>query len=51
MGVIKRIPPSITKKVYFETETKMSEFSKKIRIPLSHLDLLFWCNETGEIFK
>ena len=50
-GVIKQIPSSITKKIYLEIEKKMINFAKKINIPLGHLDLLFWCNETGEIFK
>jgi len=50
-GVIKEVPVTITKKIYLEIEKKMAAFSKKIEIPLNHLDLLFWCNETGEIFK
>jgi len=50
-GVIKEIPKSITPKIYFEIEKKMIDFSKRIKIPLNNLDLLFWCNETGEIFK
>jgi N-glycosylase/DNA lyase len=50
-GVIKQIPATITKSIYLEIEKKMIDYSKKIKIPLSHLDLLFWCNETGEIFK
>jgi N-glycosylase/DNA lyase len=50
-GVIKNIPKSLTKTTYFEIEKKMIDFSKKIGIPLSHLDLLLWCKETGEVFK
>lgn len=50
-GVISQVPPSITKNTYLEIEKKMAAFAKRIKIPLSHLDLLFWCNETGEIFK
>jgi len=50
-GVIRQIPASMTRKVYLETEKKMIGFAEKIKIPLNHLDLLFWCNETGEIFK
>ena len=38
-------------KTYLEIESKMKSFSKKINIPLDELDLLFWQNETGEIFK
>ncbi|MEM7819226.1 MAG: N-glycosylase/DNA lyase [Candidatus Aenigmatarchaeota archaeon] len=50
-NVIDEIPKTLTKKKYLEIEKKMIEFSKKINIPLSHLDLLFWSMETGEIFK
>jgi len=50
-GVIDRIPPSISKKNYLKIEEKMKRFSKKINIPLEELDLLFWSNQTGIIFK
>jgi N-glycosylase/DNA lyase len=50
-GVINQVPASITKNMYLSIEEKMRAFANKIKIPLSHLDLLFWCNETGEIFK
>ncbi|MEM4259397.1 MAG: DNA lyase [Candidatus Pacearchaeota archaeon] len=36
---------------YLEKEQKFLEFSKKIGIPADELDLLFWSNENGEIFK
>jgi len=49
--IIKNIPKSISKKRYLFIETKMKNFSKKINIPLSHLDFVFWYNETGEVFK
>jgi len=29
----------------------MKEFSNEIRIPLGHLDFIFWYNETKTIFK
>jgi len=52
LGVIEDIPKkTLTKKRYMEIENKMREFSRDIGIPLSHLDLLFWSKETGEIFK
>src|SRR3989339_344214 len=51
LGVIKEIPAAITPKKYLEMERKLINFSKIIKIPVSHLDLLFWSNETGEIFK
>ena len=49
--VIDEIPKSLTPKKYLEIESKFLEFSKKINIPMDHLDLLFWSKETGEIFK
>jgi N-glycosylase/DNA lyase len=49
--VIKQIPKSMTKKKYFEIEKKMLKFCKKINIPPSNLDLLFWSEETGFVFK
>ncbi len=51
LGVIKVIPRSLTRKRYFEIENKMREFANKTGIPISHLDLLLWYKETGEIFK
>ena len=48
---IKETPRSLTPKKYIEIEDKMKQFSKRVKIPLSHLDLLFWSEETGEIFK
>lgn len=51
LGVIEKIPTSLTRKKYIEIENKMKEFAQRINIPLSHLDLLFWSKETGEIFK
>ena len=50
-GIIKKIPASISRKKYVDIENKMREFSKKIKIPLEELDLLFWSRETGIIFK
>ncbi len=50
-GVIDEIPKSITKKIYIDIEDKMREFSKRIKIPMDELDLLFWSKETGIIFK
>lgn len=49
--VIKVIPSSISKSKYFEIEDKMRAFSREIRIPIAHLDLLMWAKETGVIFK
>ena len=40
-----------SKKDYLEKEQQFIKFSKSINIPIDELDLLFWSNETGEIFK
>ncbi|MDR1928644.1 MAG: N-glycosylase/DNA lyase [Endomicrobium sp.] len=50
-GVIKKIPNTLNKKGYFKIEKQMQKFSNKIGIPMSHLDMLFWCKNTGVIFK
>jgi N-glycosylase/DNA lyase len=49
--VIDDIPKSLTRNKYSEIENKMMVFAKSIKIPAAHLDLVFWCKETGEIFK
>jgi N-glycosylase/DNA lyase len=51
LNIIKAIPKSLSRSRYLDIEKKMSVFSRKINIPLSHLDLILWCKETGEIFK
>ncbi|UCG95014.1 MAG: N-glycosylase/DNA lyase [archaeon] len=50
-GVIKDIPVCLTGKRYLEIEEKMKKFSRHTGIPMEELDLLFWSEETGEIFK
>jgi N-glycosylase/DNA lyase len=50
-GVINEIPKSITKNRYLDIEEKMRTFCRRIDIPLADLDLLFWHNQTGFIFK
>ncbi|MCD6454070.1 MAG: N-glycosylase/DNA lyase [Candidatus Aminicenantes bacterium] len=51
LKVIKDIPASISPKRYLNIEERMKKFSRDIGIPMSVLDLVFWCRETGEIFK
>ncbi len=51
LGVIEEVPNSLSRLKYFQIEEKMKELAEKINIPLSHLDLLMWYKETGEIFK
>jgi len=50
-GAIKNIPKSISKNEYLTLEKKLLQFSKKIGISAAELDLLFWSNQTGHIFK
>lgn len=51
-GVIDKVPASLgSKKVYMKIENKMRNFSKRTKIPLDALDLLFWSLQTGFIFK
>jgi len=51
LDIITEIPTSLTKKNYIEIEKKMKRFAKDIHIPMSHLDLVLWYKETGEILK
>ncbi len=51
LGVIDAVPKTLTRKNYLAIEEKMMEFSKKNEIPLAHLDLLMWSEQTGHIFK
>ena len=50
-GVIDRVPVSLSKKRYLEIESKMQDFSRKVEIPMHHLDFVFWYKQTGDIFK
>ncbi len=50
-SVIREIPKSLTEKKYLEIEGKFLDFAKAQGIPASHLDLVFWSEEAGEIFK
>ncbi len=50
-GAIDHIPKNLSRKNYIEFEKRMMEFSRKIKIPMGELDLLFWARQTGEIFK
>ncbi|MFC1735053.1 N-glycosylase/DNA lyase [Candidatus Hydrogenedentota bacterium] len=51
LGVIDDVPKTMTRKRYIEIENAMGTFARRIRIPMSHLDLVFWCKEAGEVFK
>ena len=49
--VIPETPKSLTEKKYLEIEEKMKRFASQAGIPMAHLDLVWWSEETGEIFK
>ncbi|HUT66791.1 MAG TPA: N-glycosylase/DNA lyase [Spirochaetota bacterium] len=49
--LIPSVPQSLTKKRYLETEKNFRELAVRLRIPMSHLDFVFWYRETGDIFK
>ena len=51
LGVISQVPRSLTRKRYLEIEEKLCAFAGQCRIPVGHLDLLFWSMATGRIFK
>ncbi len=51
LKVIDEIPLTLSKKLYTLIEDKMRYFSKKISIPMAHLDLILWYHETRKIFK
>jgi len=51
LGVIGSLPKPLTKKKYLEIENRMRIFSKSSQIPFDELDLLFWSEETGHVFK
>jgi N-glycosylase/DNA lyase len=50
-GVIPAIPKTLSKTVYREIDGAMKTFAKDCNIPLAALDLIFWYEETGELFK
>jgi len=51
LKVINKIPQNLNKNNYLLIEQKFYKFSKKIKIPMDELDLLFWSIETGRVFK
>ncbi|MEA1944934.1 MAG: N-glycosylase/DNA lyase [Euryarchaeota archaeon] len=51
LGIIEEIPDSLSRRKYLEIEKGMKKLAKKVKIPMSHLDLVMWYNETGDVFK
>ncbi|MBI1972750.1 N-glycosylase/DNA lyase [Candidatus Woesearchaeota archaeon] len=50
-NVIQELPKTLTRKRYLAIEQQFLAFAKQVNIPMDALDILFWSNETGEIFK
>ncbi len=50
-SIIKNPKINLTKSSYLKIEQKFLKFSQEISIPIDHLDLLFWKEGAGEIFK
>ena len=50
-NIISALPKTLTRKRYLAIEQQFLQFAEQVKIPLDALDLLFWSNETGEIFK
>jgi len=51
-GVIEEIPVSLSEKLYSEIEKAMKNFAlRKMKLPVSHLDFVFWHFFNGEVFK
>ena len=50
-GVIEMMPTYMSRKKYLEIEGKMRAYAEEIGIPMGHLDLLLWSQETGEVFR
>jgi N-glycosylase/DNA lyase len=51
VGVLKRLPNTLTAKRYKVIEKKFLAFADKVDIPIDELDLIFWSKATGEILK
>ncbi|MCW3131442.1 MAG: N-glycosylase/DNA lyase [Candidatus Methanospirare jalkutatii] len=51
LGVIDEIPHSLSKKRYLDIERRMRIFASEIGVRMSHLDLVLWYKEVGEVFK
>jgi len=51
IGVIEEIPNPLSKTKYIEIEQGFIRLAHKLNIPVSHLDLVLWYKETGELFK
>lgn len=50
-GVIDKIPDTLPAEKYMRTEESMRRFTEKIKIPMFHLDFVFWYFFNKEVFK
>ena len=50
-GALPRIPRSLTPRRYASVERRFQAFAAAVGIPPAELDLLFWSDATGEVFK
>lgn len=51
VGVLEEVPKSMSPGIYFNIENQLKSLCSEIGITPAQLDLLFWSEETGEIFK
>ena len=51
LQVMEEVPTSLSRRRYLDIERRMKELSEEIKIPMSHLDLVLWYKEAGEVFK
>lgn len=51
LGVLRRLPRTLTEQRYTAIEAAMAEFSRKTGISLADLDFILWYREAGDIFK
>jgi N-glycosylase/DNA lyase len=49
--VIEAAPESLPKTLYFDIEARMKDFAQKAGVPLDALDLVFWRQAKGEVFR
>ena len=51
LGVVESPEPPPTRARYLETEERLREFARSVRIDFDELDLVLWSMKTGEILK
>jgi N-glycosylase/DNA lyase len=51
LGVVESPQPPSTRARYLETEERLRQFARHVRIDFDELDLVLWSMKTGEILK